>query len=59
MKVGKLTDDETRLMGLDGQRALYKMLHCPEEQSTDRPMPRRIIDAAIDCDQSIFLNGLT
>jgi hypothetical protein len=39
---------------------LYKMLHCPEEQkSTDRPMPRRIMDAAKDCDQSIFLNGLT
>ena len=59
MKVGKLTDDEARLMGLDGQRVLYKMPHCPEEQSTDRPMPpRRIIDAAKDCDQSIFLNGL-
>jgi hypothetical protein len=57
--VGKLADDEARLIGLDGQRTLYKMLHCPEEQSTDRPMPRRIIDAAIDCDQSIFLNGLT
>ena len=57
--VGKLTDDETRLMGLDGQRALYKMLHCPEDQkSTDRPMLRWIIHAAIDCVQSIFLNGL-
>ena len=32
VKVGKLTDDEARLMGLDGQRALYKMLRCPEEQ---------------------------
>ena len=30
----------------------------PEQKSTDRPMPRRIIDAAKDCDQSIFLNGL-
>jgi hypothetical protein len=58
VKVGKLTDDKARLMGLDGQRALYKMPHCPEEQRTDRPMPRRNIDAAKDCDQSIFLNGL-
>jgi len=56
--VGKLTDDEARLMGLDGQRALYKMPHCSEEQRTDRPMSRRIIDDAKDCDQSIFLNGL-
>jgi hypothetical protein len=56
--VGKLTDDEARLMGLDGQRTLYKMLHCPKEQSTNRPMPRWIIDDAKDCDQSIFLNGL-
>jgi hypothetical protein len=46
-------------MGLDGQRALYKMPHCSEEQRTDRPMPRRIIDEAKVCDQSIFLNGLT
>jgi hypothetical protein len=46
-------------MCFDGDRALFKMLHCPEEQkSTDRPMLRWIIDAAIDCDQSIFLNGL-
>jgi hypothetical protein len=58
VKVGKLTDDEARLIGLNGQRALYKMPHCYEEQRTDRPMPRRIIDAAKDCDQSIFLNGL-
>ena len=56
--VGKLTDDEACLMGLDGQRALYKMPHCSEEQRTDRPMPRRIIDDAKDCDQSIFLNRL-
>ena len=42
--VGKLTDDETRLMGLDGQRALYKMPHCSEEQRTDRPMPRRVME---------------
>jgi hypothetical protein len=45
-------------MCFDGDRALFKMLHCPEEQRTDRPMPRRIIDAAEDFDQSIFLNGL-
>jgi hypothetical protein len=58
VKVGKLTNDEARLMGLDGQRALYKMPHCPEEQRTDRPMPCRIIDAAKDWDLPIFLNGL-
>ena len=57
--VGKLTDDETRLMGLDGQRALYKMLHSPKNRVSTRPMLRRVMDAAIDCDQSIFLNGLT
>jgi hypothetical protein len=34
--VGKLTDDETRLMGLDGQRALYKMLHCPKNRVSTR-----------------------
>jgi hypothetical protein len=31
----------------------------PEEQSIDKAMLRRVMDAAIDCDQSIFLNGLT
>lgn len=42
--VGMLTDDEARLMGLDGQRTLYKMLHRPEEQNTDWPMPRRVME---------------
>jgi hypothetical protein len=44
VKVGKLTDDEARLIGLDGQRALYKIPHCPEERSTDWPMPRRVME---------------
>jgi hypothetical protein len=46
-------------MGLDGGRALFKMLCSLEEQNTDRPLLRRVMDAAIDCDQSNFLYGLT
>ena len=53
--VGELTDDEAQP---DGARrpadAVRSSLHCPKEQSTNRPMPRWIIDDAKDCDQSIF-----
>jgi hypothetical protein len=43
----------------DGVLRRPELLHSPEEQSTDKAMLRRIMDAAKDCDQSIFLNGLT
>jgi hypothetical protein len=39
-----------------------EQLSCPlhsTEQSTNKPMLRRIMDAAKDCDRSIFLYGLT
>ena len=56
--VGKLTDEESRLMGLDGDRALFKMLRSPKNR-VPKGDAARVMDTAIDCDQSIFLNGLT